>query len=115
MFDFIIPQELNIADRIGKFTFAQLGFLASGFLVVMTMFITKSIPMWISLVVGIPVFLVCVVLAFFKKYDMPFYEYLMVLLVYKSQPQEMIYSSTNLEDDVDDLESEEELEEIVFA
>ncbi|WP_456363816.1 PrgI family mobile element protein [Priestia aryabhattai] len=114
MFDFIIPQELNIADRIGKFTFAQLGFLAGGMLVVMTMLISKNIPMWVSILVGIPIVLLCIVLAFFKKYDMPIYEYLIVLTVYKTLPKEMIYSATETQDEIYEFEEEDE-EDLIIA
>lgn len=114
MFDFIVPQELNIADRIGKFTFPQLGFLAGGMLIVMVMFITDSIPMWVTLLVGVPIMITCLVMAFFKKYDMPMYEYLMVLVIYKSLPKEMIYSAIGTHDEVYDFEEEEIEEEILI-
>lgn len=114
MFDFIVPQELNIADRIGKFTFPQLGFLAGGMLIVMVMFITDSIPMWVTLLVGVPIMITCLVMAFFKKYDMPMYEYLIVLVIYKSLPKEMIYSATEMHDEVYDFEEEEIEEELII-
>ncbi|MDU9693758.1 PrgI family protein [Priestia sp. SB1] len=111
MYDFIIPQELNIADRIGKFTFAQWGFLAGGMLVIMTMLISKNIPMWVSILVGVPVVVLCLFLAFFRKYDMPMYEYLIVLMVYKTLPQEMIYSATESEIELDEFDDNAEVEE----
>lgn len=111
MYDFIIPQELNIADRIGKFTFAQWGFLAGGMLVVMTMLISKNIPMWVSILVGVPVVVLCLFLAFVKKYDMPMYEYLIVLMIYKTLPQEMIYSATESAIEFDEFDNDEEVEE----
>jgi len=108
MYDFIIPQELNIADRIGKFTFAQWGFLAGGMLVIMTMLISKNIPMWVSILVGVPVVVLCLFMAFFRKYEMPMYEYLIVLMIYKTLPQEMIYSATESTNEFDDDEETEE-------
>jgi hypothetical protein len=115
MYDFIVPQELNIADRIGKFTFPQLGFLAGGMLIVMILFITSSIPMWVSILIGIPIMLGCLILAFFKKYEMPMYEYLLVLVLYKTLPKEMIYSATETQDEIYEFEEdEEEIEELIL-
>lgn len=111
MFDYIVPQELNIADRIGKFTFPQLGFLAFGGLVLSILAVNKNLPLWVSLIIGIPVFAVCITLGFFKKYEMPMYEYLIVLVIYKSLPKEMIYSATESENETYDFEEEELAEE----
>ncbi|MGF7535637.1 PrgI family protein [Bacillus mexicanus] len=119
MYDYIVPQELNIADRIGKFTFTQLGFLAAGILVVMIMFITDSIPMWVSLLIGVPFFVLCLTLAFVKRYDMPLYEFLIILIIYKSLPKEMIYSATESENETYDFEEEKidekELENMILS
>ena len=113
MYDFIVPQELNISDRIGKFTFPQLGFLAGGMLVVMLLLITDSIPIWVSLMLGIPIMSICLILGFFKKYDIPMYEYLIIWVTYKSLPKEMIYSATEVQDEVYEFEEEEEIEDLI--
>ncbi|MGN5650533.1 MULTISPECIES: PrgI family mobile element protein [Bacillus] len=115
MNEFTIPQELNIADRIGSFTFPQLGFLAFGLLSVMIMFITDSIPMSVSMCIGIPIFLTCIILGFFKKYDMPMYEFLMVLIIYKSLPKEMIYSATDSKlEEIEEDSIQEQIEEDIL-
>lgn len=111
MNDFIVPQELNIQDRIGKFTFSQLGFLAFGGLVLAVLLINKSMPMLVALLIGVPIFLLCVYLAFFKKFDMPIYEYLIVLIIYKSLPQERIFSVSEFKNEYEYLDDEEDIKE----
>lgn len=116
MFDFIVPQELNIADRLGKFTFPQIGFLAGGMLIVMILFISESIPMWVSVVIGLPVMITCIILGFFRKYDMPIYQYLIVMVIYKTLPKVMIYSATETHNESYEFEEDiEDAEEIIIA
>jgi len=109
---FIVPQELSIQDRIGKYTLPQLGFLAGGMLVIMIMLTSSNIPIWVSLLIGIPIIIFCVSMAFVRVHHMPLYEFLMVLAMYKSVPKESIYSATEYEDE--EYEFEEEFEDNIL-
>lgn len=114
MYNFIVPQELSIQDRIGNYTLPQLGFLAGGMLLIMTMLTSNSMPIWVTILVGIPIFIFCVSMAFVKVYHMPLYEYLMVLAMYKAVPKECIYSATEYEGEDYELDKEFEDNFLIF-
>lgn len=111
MYEYIVPRELNIADRIGSFTLVQWAFIASGGLLVMFMFISNAIPFWVPASTAIPIMSLSFFLALFKRYDMPIYEFVFVYLTFKFRPKEMIYGSgdgfDNIYEDYEDEQSDQ--------
>lgn len=114
MYNFVIPQELSIKDRIGNYTLPQLGFLAGGLLVVMLLFTMSSIPIWMSILIGMPVLVFCISMAFVRVYHMPCYEFVIVWLMYRSLPKEMIYSAAEYENEEFDFEEEFDDNVLIF-
>lgn len=114
MYNFVIFQELNVKDRLGKFTFVQWGFLGSGFLLAMFIMIMEFFPVLPSIFLG----LLCVgtsgVFAFVERHGMPFYEFLFVYIAYRTQPKEAVYGSNSMDDYQDDFLEEEEEFEVEF-
>ena len=107
MYNFIVFQELNVADRLGKFTMTQWAFLAGGIVSAMFLLIMGWMPIIPSMIVGFLLVALSAFIAFYEKYGMPFYEFFFVFLTYKSQVKEMVYGSNSMEDDEDDNFEEE--------
>lgn len=81
--EYIVPQELKIADRIGNFTLGQWAFIVTGVLTIMFMLISDAVPYWFAMLTAIPIMTLCFYLAFFKKYGMPIYEFVFVFFLFK--------------------------------
>jgi hypothetical protein len=109
MYEYIVPQEFNQSDRIGKFTIAQAFILGGGGVIAMFLLTVLSI-IW-AVIIAIPVAVLMVYLMFKKVNDIPIYEFAFVYIIYKSMPKLLIYRPDNLKDDYwleDELEIYEE-------
>lgn len=89
----IIPQNLNQSDRIGKFTFQELGVVAVGVILffINILFFNLFFALFSAIPIGIGVFLFLKM----KVNDLPLYQYLMIYLIYKTQPKKLIYRTDN--------------------
>jgi hypothetical protein len=113
LYNFIVFQELNVADRLGKFTMVQWAFLASGIMLAMFVLIMGFLPIIPSIILGFIIIGFSAFLAFFERYGMPFYEFFFVFLAFKSTPKEMVYGSNSMDEDEDENFDEEESFEII--
>jgi|SRR5690625_230121 len=89
----IIPQELNIADRIGPFTIVQWVFIGSGVLIALVLLSTGFINTLLSIALGFGAIGLGLFLAFFKLEKQPIYEFLIDYFLYWVRPKSYIYSS----------------------
>lgn len=104
--EFIVPQDINIQDRIGGFTVPQLAFVGFGLLITMLCFIS-DLPLYVSLVIVIPVMITALLMAFYRKYHMPLYQYLMVYAAFRTTPKNLIYRMDNVRVEYWGFEEEE--------
>lgn len=104
--EFIVPQEINIQDKIGGFTIPQIAFVAFGLLLDM-MLLISDIPIYLSLVIAIPIMAIALVLAFYKKYSLPLYQFLMIYAMYRTMPKNLIYRMVNIREEYWGIEEEE--------
>lgn len=107
--EFIVPQEINIQDRIGGFTIPQLAFVSLGLLISMMLLISE-LPIYVSLLIAIPLMVLALGLAFYKKHSMPLYQYLMVYAMYRTMPKYLIYRMENIREEYRGVEEEEDIE-----
>ncbi|GAB6426331.1 hypothetical protein bcgnr5378_30070 [Bacillus cereus] len=94
MRDFKIPTEFNRADQIAGFTLPQLGIMGGGLAICGGM-IASPMPILLSLIISLPIGIITCILMFFKKMNMPIYEYYIVKLAYSVTPRRMIYRKEN--------------------
>jgi hypothetical protein len=106
MYEFIVPQEINISDKIGGFTIPQLAFVSFGLLISMMLLISE-IPIYVSLIIAIPLMVLSLVLAFYKKYSLPLYQFLMIYAMYRTMPKNLIYRMDNIREEYWGIEEEE--------
>lgn len=109
MKQFIVFQELSVADRLGKFTMVQWAFLAGGVAIAMFVLIMGFMPIIPTVMLGIVFVSIGAFLAFYQKYGMPIYEFIFVYLTFQTQPKKMAYGSNDSDDDFDEFEEDIEL------
>jgi hypothetical protein len=107
MNEYIIPQELNQMDRIGKFTLHQAGIIGLGGLIAMIL-LSGGLPIVLGFILAIPTMVITLIAAFMKKHNIPIYEFLFIYLMYRSTPKLLIYRADNIHDDFLDWEDENE-------
>ena len=72
---FKVPQFIDVEDKLfGPFTFHQFAYLIGGAGIVFVLY--KLLPIWISIILIIPVALLSILLVFYKINDKPFIFYL---------------------------------------
>lgn len=85
-----VPQNLDMQDRIvGPLTMYQFLYLVIGFMVVYAIFRSGSILLFI--LVGLPIALLALALAFIKINDQPFLKFLLSLLGFLIKPKISIW------------------------
>lgn len=89
----LIPQELNIADRIGPFTVQQWAFIGGGILLSMIIFVSDIMNVILTLLVSFVILLVSLLLALYRIDGVPVYEFAFIYLAFKVRPKEYIYNS----------------------
>lgn len=89
----LIPQELNIADRIGPFTVQQWAFIGGGLLLAMIIFILNIFNIIITLILASLSLGLGLVLGLYRIDDTPIYEFMFIYLAYRVRPKEYIYNS----------------------
>lgn len=103
MREYIIPQEFNQSDRIGKFTIPQALILGGGIVIILLMMATMNF--FVALVLSAPIGALMAYLMFKKVNEIPVYEFALVYIVYRSMPKQYIYRADNIKDEfVDDLD-----------
>jgi hypothetical protein len=97
MREYIIPQEFNQSDRIGKFTMPQVMILGFSGIIIMAML---SILSWkIAVPISIPLAILTIYVMVKKVNGIPIYEFSLVYLTYRAMPKLYIYRGDNLNDD----------------
>lgn len=108
MYEFIIPQEFDQDDRIGKFTIPEAMIFGGGVVISAFLLALSFIPFWLS----IPLSLIILGVTFYfikKKINtIPMYEFIFVFMIYKSSPKLLIYKKENVKEDFIDEFYEEE-------
>lgn len=98
MYEYIIPQEFNQDDRIGNFTMPQAAILGFGGLIAIFL-LAMNIPMYISIILFIPIVIILLYLMFKKINGIPMYEFVFVYAIYLSMPKVLIYRKYNVKDE----------------
>lgn len=101
MNEYIIPQEMNQSDRIGKFTLPQAAVMGGGIMLILFM-LTFLPNIILGIILAIPIAILTVYLMYKKKYNIPVYEFFLVYITYKAMPQLYVYRTNNLRDEYDD-------------
>ena len=91
---YIIPQEFDQSDKIGKITVPQAVVLAIGATIFVLIVISSSLL--VSLLSFIPIAITTCVFMFVKVNKVPLYEFLMIYVLYVGTPKLLIYRSDNL-------------------
>lgn len=104
--EFIVPQEINVADRIGAFTLPQIGIMSFSILISM-MLLMSTMPLWLALIIVLPIFAGSFTLAFIKIHHLPMYHFLMVYAIYQTMPKNLIYRMDNIKEEYWGFEEEE--------
>lgn len=115
MNEYVIPQEFNQSDRIGKYTMPQAMILGFGLVVAMLLLASGFLPYFIS----IPIALVVLVLTFIfmnkKINSIPLYEFILVWSVFLTSPKLIIYKLDNNKDSFRGDEEDEEFAKSIFV
>ena len=90
-----IPPDTSEKEKAigGILTFVQFGWLIGGFIIAMFVFLLFYLPTKSYIIAGIvavPVALIGVPFAFYKKYEMSFIKYLMVKRKFKSKTKQLL-------------------------
>lgn len=94
MYEYTIPQEFNQSDRIGPFNIAQAFILGAGGIIIMLL-LSSSMPIWLSILIAIPIFILTVYTMFKKFNGIPIYEFALVYVTYIAMPKLLIYRMDN--------------------
>jgi hypothetical protein len=94
MNDYIIPQEFNQSDRIGKYTFPQAFIFGGGILVIMLL-LASGMKFWITIPLALIVLIITFYVMYVKKQGIPIYEFLFIYVVFQSTPKLLIYRPDN--------------------
>ena len=72
---FKVPQFIDVEDKLfGPFTFKQFAYMAGGAGLIYVLY--KLLPLWLSIIIIIPVFTLVMLLVFYKVNNKPFSFYL---------------------------------------
>lgn len=87
---FKVPQFIDVEDKLfGSLTFKQFAYLAGGGGMVFVLY--KLLPIWVSVLLIIPVIILALLLTFYKINGQPFIYYLQASIVYMTQSKLFIW------------------------